>query len=377
MAKITVIGIGHGGFAVAADMALAGHEVTMYVADRYRDRVSELIETKTITLSGCGRNGEAILEEVTSDPELAFKNDLIVPVIPATRQFEFAHEISEHIRPGHRIILIPGSTGGALVVAKILREKRKMQDVAISELHTLPYAARKTGPTEVQILLELRMLFFATFPAKYNDQIFPFVKDLYPVVQVKRDVLETSMNNGNPISHPAPIVLNAGRIEYAKGEYYHYREGITPSVARVLEKMESERQKICKALGYDIIHPKDKIYLTGYGPRKNSLYECYHESEVFNVLKGPKDLHDRYLTEDTPHSLVAWVSIAEELEIDTPVMNSIITLASALNDEDYWVTGRTVSQMGIDQMDIDELKEFLYDGYDSSEDMLPIKSNMD
>jgi len=364
LANITVIGIGHGGLALAADMSLAGHNVTMYVSDKYKERVPDLFEKKSITLSGEGRKGNANLYDVTSDPIKAFENDLIIPVIPAYRQIELAHEISNYIREGHKIILIPGSTGGALVIGKILNEKQKMKNVIIGELHTLPYACRKSSNTEVSILLELKMLYFAAFPSKFNEALFNIIKEFYPVTQMKRDVLETSMNNGNPISHPAPIVLNAGRIEYAKGEYYHYREGITPSVARVLEKMEKERETICSYLGYDVIHPKDKIYLTGYGPLKESLYDSYHDSEVFNSLKGPKDLNDRYLTEDTPHSLVAWASIAKNFKINTPIMNSIVTLASALNDTDYWLTGRTSEIMGIDGMNKEELKKFLHEGYE-------------
>lgn len=364
MLKITLLGIGNGGFAAAADLSLAGHQVTIYVGPKYKDRVKELFETKIITLTGVGRTGEAKIYKVTSDLKEALKDvDVILPVIPAYTQVAFAKEIAPYIQKGHKIILAPGSTGGALVVAKTLHELGKLQGVMIGEYHTLPYATRKTGPTSVNVLLKCNKLFFAAFPAKYNDEMYQIAKQIFPAAELVSSVLETSLNNGNPISHPAPVVLNAGKIENSKGEHYHYKDGISRSVARVLEKMLAERKAIFNKFGYSVMDSKEKLYSLGYAPKRDTLYECYRDSEVFRKIKGPKDLDSRYLTEDTPYSLVALASIADLVGVDTPVMDSVITLASALKDENYWETGRGVKDLGIENMSIDEIKEFLYEGY--------------
>lgn len=362
MAKITVIGIGHGGFAVAADMTLAGHEVTFYVAERYKNRVAEIFEKKTITLTGVGRNGEAKLFNVTSSPEEAFANELIVPVLPAYTQVSFAREISPHLRKGHKLFLVPGSTGGSLVMARVLKEQNKLDDIILSEMHTLPYACRKTGDFSVEILLDCTKLYFAAFPAKYNEEMFEIVKELYPKVELVNNVLETAINNGNPISHPVPMVLNAGRVEDNGVSNFHYR-GITPSVARVIEHLEKERKEIVEALGYPYIHSKDRIRLMDYAPKRDTLYETYRDSKVFNSLEGPNTLDNRYLTEDTPYSLRAIVAIGESLGIKTPNMNSIITIASALMGKDYMADGRTMDTMGLKNMSIEELNSFLEQGY--------------
>lgn len=363
MAKITVIGVGHGGFAVASDMALAGHEVLFYVADRYVDRVKKLFEEKTIILTGVGRTGEAQIKTVTSSPEEAFKNDLIFVVIPAYAQEKFAREISEFMRKGHKLVLIPGSTGGALVVGKIFNQLNVDKDVIVSEMHTLPYACRKTGDIGVEILLECEKLYFAAFPSKYNKEMENTMKQFYPNIELVNDVLETALNNGNFISHPAPMVLNAGKIEHGEFEHYHYKHGITKSVARVIERIEEERKEIVKALKYPYVNSKDRLVLMNYGPERETLYEIYRDSEVFNSLKGPYTLENRYLTEDIPYSLRAISSIGEMLGIDTPYMDSIIILASGLMDEDYMENGRNTHKMGIDFNKIKDVRDFLENGY--------------
>lgn len=362
MAKITVIGVGHGGFAVAADMTLAGHEVTFYVAERYKNRVEKLFEEKTLHLSGVGRTGAAKLAHVTSSPEEAFANDIIVPVIPAYSQQSFAKEIAPNLRKGHKLILIPGSTGGALVTARVLKEENKLDGVIISEMHSLPYACRKTGECSVDILLECGVIYFAAFPAKYNEEMFEIAKTLYPKTQLVSDVLETAINNGNPISHPVPMVLNAGRVEDDAVQNYHYR-GITPSVARVIEVLEEERKAIVAALGYKYIHSKERIQLMNYAPKSDSLYEAYRDSEVFSSLTGPDTLDNRYLTEDTPYSLRAIVAIAKFLGVPTPNMEAIITIGSALMGANYMTDGRTMKSMGLEGIKKESIKEFLYNGY--------------
>lgn len=362
--KITIIGGGNGAYAAAADLTLSGHQVTLYADRMHRKNIEHILATKTISLHGAGKNGLAKLHSVTTDLAEALRDaDIIMPVIPAYSQRDFTLDILPHIKKGHKIVLTPGSSGGALLVARILHEHGKLDGVKIAEMHTLPYAARKIGPADVEIMLECQKLFFAAFPAKHNAEMHSLVSSIYPAVELVTDVLETSLNNGNPISHAAPVILNAGKIEYYNGDHYHYKEGITPSVARVVEKIDIERQKICIEFGYKAIPAKERLYLMGYVPKRDTLYESYRD-KVFNPLfKGPKDLKSRYLTEDVPYSMVLFSSIASQIGISTPLMDSVITLASALNGEDYFETGRKVCNIGIEGMDIDQIKKFLYEGY--------------
>lgn len=362
--KVCIMGGGNGAFAAAADLSLRGYRITIYENEHFKSNVEDIMETGIIHCVGVGPVGDAKIYKVTCDLADALSDvDVIMPIAPAYAQENVAKSLLPYIKPGDKIVLTPGSTGGALIFAKVLHDNGKLEGVKIAEMHTLPYATRKVDSCTVNIILLCKMMFFAAFPAIYNEEMYNIVKGMYPAIELVTDVLETGLNNGNAVSHPAPVVLNAGKIEYY-GKHYHYKEGITPSVAKVNEKIDEERLDICALFGYKPMNVRERLYRMGYCPMKDTLYESYQGStKVFLPIEGPNDLSGRYLTEDAPCSLVAMAEIAKLVKVATPVMDSVVVLASVLRSENYWVTGRTLEKMGLNGMTINEIRELLQKGY--------------
>lgn len=363
--RITVIGCGNGAFATAADLSARGHEITLYVQESHKKNFDAIRESKTIVCKGLGPQGPVKIHEVTHDVELAMKDpDLIIPVLPSFAHEDVAKTIAPYVKPGMKIFMSPGSTGGALVFAKVFRDLGKLKGVKFADVHTLPYTARRVGADGVNITLLTDVMYFAAFPAKYNQEMYDFIHPLYANLQMMSDVLEAGLNNGNGTTHPAPVVLNAGKIEYYK-KHYHYAEGITPSVGNVIQLIDDERKAICKAFGYEEIDIKDRLYKMGYCERKDTVYECIQSSkDIFLPLEGPNDLNGRYLVEDAPYTLVCMSSIGDVAGVHTPLMKSVVSLAGALKNEDYWKTGRTLDKVGLAGMSIKEIKHYLYNGID-------------
>lgn len=361
--RITIIGCGNGAFAAAADLTNRGHKITLYANESHKKNF-DLIKNNTIRLINQGRSKNIKIDKITCNIEEAMTGyELVMPIIPANAHESVAKEIAPYLKNGDKIMLVPGSTGGALVFAKILREESNVKELRISEMHTLPYACRKSGSDGVIVLLEIAKLFFATFPSKYNEEMFKIAKELYPATVLVKDVLETSLNNGNAVTHPAPVITSAAKIELGSMQglsHFHYEEGITPSVARVIQVLDDERKAICKGFGYRELDVKDRLFEMGYTSDKSSVYDAIQSSkEVFIPIEGPNNLNGRYLTEDTPCSLVAMSYIAKIKGIETPTMDAVINLANALKGENYWETGRTLEKMGIDGMTIEELEHYL------------------
>jgi opine dehydrogenase len=53
------------------------------------------------------------------------------------------------------------------------------------------------------------------------------------------NTLACGLSAMNPVVHPACVQMDAGRVEYARGELYFYEEGMTPAVCEVIERRQN------------------------------------------------------------------------------------------------------------------------------------------
>jgi len=74
---------------------------------------------------------------------------------------------------------------------------------------------------------------------------------------------------------------------------------------------------------------------------------------------SPDTLEHRFLTEDVSCTLVPASELATKAGIDTPVLNSVITLASVLAGDDLRRSGRTLAKLGIAHLDAEGIKEMI------------------
>jgi opine dehydrogenase len=369
--EIAVIGAGNGGKASAADLTLAGHQVNLFEFEIFKENIRDIQEKKGIELTGVGRNGFAKIKKVTTNIKEALENvDLILIVLPAFAHKYAAKICAPYLSDGQIIVLNPGSTLGSLEFLNEIRSHGFTGSISIGEVHTLTYATRSKG-AEVRILLEVKKLWFAAFPGCETPKIIDKFKQLYPIAEPMRNILEVGLNNGNPVAHPGPALLNAGRVEFSKGEFYLYKEGITPSVAHLIEAIDTERLELCGRMGYKKISTLERLNMMGYSIKKTSLYEAYTTSPVFcgeHPIKGPSSLMDRYYVEDTAYGLVTWSSLGRLIGIRTPTIDSVVHLISILHKKDYFAQGaRSLERFGLTNLTVEEINAF----FDTGEKLFP------
>src|SRR2546422_10226614 len=86
---ITVLGGGNGGFATAADLALAGHRVRLW--SRSRQALGPLADDPTIPLGAEGRQGTAPPAPATTQPaEAVPRAGIVIGPLPPTRHDDLA-----------------------------------------------------------------------------------------------------------------------------------------------------------------------------------------------------------------------------------------------------------------------------------------------
>ena len=371
---IAVLGGGNGAHAVAADLTFAEYEVNMFEFLQFKSNIQKVLETREIVKEGVSPTGVAKIHLATTDIAEAIKGvSIILVIMPAFGQRPVAMAIAPYLEDGQIIALFPGS-GGTLEIHQVLKEKGIKKDITLCEGVTLPYGARMIEPGKVMVFTEAVILPTGVFPASRTDDTISQLKSLYKTIQPAKDVLEAALNNPNPVVHPAATLLSSTRIEYSKGNFYLYIEGMTPSVARVFEALTREKIAICDAMGWKLYH-WDNLDPRGYN-LGNTVEEC--NKKILNTsmdgafgkdsikagmrMRGPENMRDRFITEDVPYGMVLISSLGDLLHILTPVHDSVIELCSTINEENYWGKGRTVEKLGLKGLDVGSLKKFLAEG---------------
>jgi opine dehydrogenase len=168
------------------------------------------------------------------------------------------------------------------------------------------------------------------------------------------------MGNVGAILHPAPLLFNVGWIETLRTQFLHYYEGITQSVGAFLEQMDQERIAVARALGVET--PSVKQWLDDvYGARGRTLHNAILSNEAYREIYAPQTIHHRYIYEDTPTGLVPMTSFGRAMGVDTPCLDLIIDLATALCGVDFRAQGRSIESLGLAGLDRQGLHHFVTD----------------
>ena len=361
MSDITVLGGGNTAFSVAARLTLDGHRITLCEIPSFEASIDTIRADRSIRLEGTGGEGTAVLHEVTTDIEQAVGGaSLILLIVPAYAHEPFARACLPHLRAGQTVVLMPG-TLGTLAWAEHLRAAGKEGLVTLAEVDTAPYVCRRTAPDEATIWGIVSGLGLGVLPAGETERVRALLDPLFPGVRTYPDALACGLSAMNPVVHPAGVLLNAARIEYARGEFYFYEEGVTPSVVRVITAVDRERRAIGEALGYVLTPVHQAFAEAGFGPH-GDLWSTINGSWMLTRLKAPGTLESRWLTEDVPYGLAAWCSVGQQYGVATPTLRSVVDMGSIVMGFDAWQAGRGVAELGIAGMSKGALSAYLQNG---------------
>ncbi len=354
--NFAVLGAGHGGQALAGYLSLKGFKVNLF--NRTPDRLNSLKLMGGIQVEG-EIQGFAQLNVVTSQIEEAVKDsEIIMVVVPANGQRYMAENLVPFLKDGQIIVLNPGRTGGALEFRQIFKERGVTAQVIISEAQTFLFASRISGPAQVKIFRIKNSIPVAAIPAYKTVEVVSALRKALPQFVPEDNVLKTSFNNIGAVFHPTLTILNAARIENTHGEFDYYIDGITPSVALILEAVDNERVKVAEALGIRAITAREWLY-SAYDAYGRNLYEAIQNNPGYRDIRAPYTIYTRYITEDVPMSLVPISSFGKMLQIPTPTIDCMIHLANILHNRNYFMEGRTVEKLGLAGLSVKEIREMV------------------
>jgi opine dehydrogenase len=103
-------------------------------------------------------------------------------------------------------------------------------------------------------------------------------------------------------------------------------------------------------------------YKLAYGADADTLSEAVKKNMAYAEVKGQNTLCTRYLLEDIPMGLVPMVSLGKMLGVDVPRMETVVNLAELLIGRDLRSSGRTLENLGLAGMSVDQIRAFLETG---------------
>src|SRR6266404_830815 len=352
--KIAVLGAGNGGCAAAADLTLRGYEVRLF--SRSESTIAKLAKRGEIELIENGVTKLAAPYFMSPHlPPVVTGADLIIIASPAVAHEYLAKSLAQYLSDGQIILL---------------RTLGCQAKVKLCETVTLTYICRLREPGSVEIYRRTTNLRCAGFPGKFTSDLVREIQQVFPNVVGAENVLETGISNINAIMHPAGMLGNAGWIEKSGGKFLYYREGITPAIGAWIDEVDNERLAIVRVLGLKPLRFIDIFHQAGLTTTEardsGSAYQAIHESGANSTIKSPPSLDHRYIREDVGYGLVPMAEIGKLLDVKTPTMDALITLASTALGVDFRSEGLTLEKMGLAGVKPEQLPIILKNGFDAS-----------
>ena len=355
--KVSVLGTGNVGIAIAADLSIRGHEVTLIkTSDVKSESYGRLINNDNrVFLKEDGVYNETVIKEVTHDLSKIIGADVIIVTIQSTFHEELYRKIACYIKDDQTVFIICSYLSSFYLL--------KQCQHCIS----FPHIAEATGPYlegRVELNDKLGEVVFrvgcrltrsplSVFSKSYEKECMEKLKSLYEGLSNDYSPIESALLNPNLVIHTVGAIMSIPRIEYSDGNFCMYREAYShknQATLNVMFKLDEEKMKVLQALNGRRI---DILEAGGFLKGMDSFYE-YSESQDRAI--SPTSIHSRYITEDVSQGLVLLESIAHRIGIDVPITTSLIDIAGSALGVDFRREGRSIYKLGAAKY-IDHLRE--------------------
>jgi opine dehydrogenase len=359
--NVGVLGGSNGGYATAADLALAGHRVRLW--RRSGPELAPVQRAGTITLVAEGRHGEARLDRATTDLDEALDGaDVVMVPLPATAHEDLATHLAGRLSGREVVVLTPG-TLGTFVLARRLARAGATLPLAFAETGTLPYLTRKTGPTTAAAPVRAAHLPVGVFPASRSKVALERIRELYPATRACVDALDAALNNAGAVIHPPLVLVNAGAID--GGHFDIHAAGTTASARKLIDAVDAERLAARLGLGYP---PPHYEAATLYDPARTAegLYGTGAKDKLVasGLWREVVTYEHRYVSEDVALGLTLFESAGRTAGVSTPAISGLLGVFGALLGRDL-AGGRALDHLGLGDFTRREVRALFHEGWDS------------
>jgi opine dehydrogenase len=327
--KIGIVGCGGIALGYAAFLMKSGHQPIVWSPSGESAR--SLIGQE-ITASGA-LVGSFRIQVAGSARELVSEAEVVIIAVPGYGHRAVIDTVVPFAREGQSFIVSAQLSLSGVYLKHSLAARGIDSDVMAWATTVL--MSRRTGPTNIVIGGIRQMLEVAALPEAAGARCLDLCRTLFgDRFRLVPDILAIALGNLNPPIHMASALCNFTRIE--KGEYWANYDGITPSVARLIEALDQERLDLAKAYGVTVRTVQEHYRLTFGFEEGHSIAEMaamVHKER--QGPPGPTTLDTRFVTEDIPFGIVPLIELAARRDIPLPLHQAGTQLFCALYGRDF------------------------------------------
>lgn len=335
--KFTILGAGNTGKAYSAYLTSLGYQVVLY--DRNPRRLAPIAD---YGIQATGVVNGTFSVSVTDQIQQAVDSDVILVCTTAAGHRPLAVALSGLLRPEQMILITNCCWGGVEFDLELGQEADKKHCV-IGEMGGQLILCNSPAPHQVYLKTIKQSMALSCVHSEAVSAVLHRLRPIFPQLFPASSVLDTSLNNTNPVIHGPFLLFNATRLENGE-DYLLFRTGVPAHVAHVIEQVDHERVAVVRACG--VLARSELELLNSFWPEpQNTLYDVLQKTPAYQVTRGPKTLNHRYFTEDLPYGLVPYLALGRRLGVNTPVLASLIQLLSVYMQENYEAQGPDLLQL--------------------------------
>lgn len=358
------------GPALAADLALAGHEVHFAPWPGDETRVEALRSLGGLKVLGgtgetiSGGEGRAPVSSLGTDIAAAVRGAEVVMVDCHPPELETRMPaLIPHLAPGQVVHVNSHGYFPVLRLRPMLEAAGKTGILVTESTSPVIAAGVKDGLVTPHVLR--RHMDTATFPGTAIDEALPRLRALYRGFDPAPSVLQTSLESMNLMGHAGLALVNVGAFDRAEAEgrgFSFYTRGNTRSAGILTEAFGAERNAVCRAYGIRENTARERlIYL--YDSHGDTHQEAVANCAFLqNLGELPAGVWRRWLAIDVPLAIVPAVRLGEAAGVPTPILRGLADIFGALLGFDPWRTGLSLESLGLAGMTPAEIARFTREG---------------
>ena len=315
--KLSVIGAGNTGKVMSAHLSSMGYDVILY--DRNKEKV-DILNKDGIELYGAIETHQYV--KVTNSLEEAIESSKIIFVMTtANGHRDLAAKMKNYLKQNQIIVIFNGNWG-AYEFYKELNNDIFEKNLVISETGSMIYIAASDSINKVKVKQVKENISLSCIPQNKCNEIVKTINEIYPEINGAKNIVQTSINNSNPIIHVPIMMYNFSKVKNGE-DFLFYTDGATKEAIEYIEKIDEERRLICEAFEIEFNSVLDII--NSFWPDKhNNLYDAIHLNNSYKTIIGPKSLNHRYITEDILYGIAPLYTLGKQLGLNTTYLDKLI-----------------------------------------------------